>query len=339
METGDLEMGFLCLGTWNAFQFMAGRSLDALADEGEHILGLIDQYKIESVRHLLSFVVRAMQDLSGKSPDPLCWIGEEMKRPSFELKNTNAGALFWRYVTRLQVAYYLGEIDLGYRLVQHLEVVLQHDVAYMAVVYALFFRALASLAMYRKYPKRMYSVKARKLLRQMRARVEKGKDVEILHKYYILEADVNATLGLARGKEKAMFDKAISTATRAGFVQDGALANELAGAHFLRKADKFWAKHYLTSAYSMYETWEARAKTNQMLEVYGDLIDTESVQKNLRSSIRRSYKVETVKALSIHRILDPDRSQSHSNDQVGSSSLTGLQSSSFVQSSTFRADD
>ena len=196
-----------------------------------------------------------------------------------------------------RVAYYLGDLDLAYKLAEYLAIVEAAENSFIAVTFGMFFRALTYNAMYRRSPKRKYRSQTTKILRRMD--MMRGKEnINFLHKYLIVEADFNATYGLNPGHEKASFDNAILKATRAGFVQDGALANELAGEFSLKNKDEFWAEYYMTKAYTMYETWQARAKTKQLLERHAKLVNLDSAMSEVFVTKRRSRKDEAMSAVS-----------------------------------------
>lgn len=308
MESGDFEHAFLCLASCSVYQFAAGHPLDSTVDETVHTMKLVDQYKVDSVRMMLQHHLRAMEDLSGKTDDPLDWTDEETSPPRRKFTEfSEICQLHWRYLSRMQVAYYLGEYDLAYRLGEYFRVVKDADTSYVASTHGAFFRVVSSTAMYRKTSKRRYRVRALRGLKQMRLKMESTSSINNLHKFYILEADVNATLRIGKKNYQELYDHAISTSTKAGFLQDAALANELAGEHFLSEGDDFWARHYLTRAYSMYLTWEARAKTKQLLIRYGGLIETDSVLKDVHAS-RKSRRESTMSAVAMHHSLETGRS-------------------------------
>ena len=275
MRSGDFEHAFLALSACNLYQFASGQRLDAILQETDHTMGLMKQYKIDSVAVLLKHHMRLLMDISGKSIDPLQWANEEDQPPSKKQKDFAVICqLVFRYVSRLQTAYYVGAFELAYRLGLYFEAVKDADTSFVTVTHGFFFRVLSCTAMYRKSPKRMYRTRAWRLLRQMKSR----KTMNNEHRINILEAEACATFGVKKKQKlRDLFDTAISMASAGGFLQDAALANELAGEYYLSQGDRFWAKHYLTCAYTMYKAWEARAKTKQMLERHEGLIDTESM--------------------------------------------------------------
>ena len=82
------------------------------------------------------------------------------------------------------------------------------------------------------------------------------------------------------------FETAISSAARAGFMQDAALGNELAGTWFLRFGDIDWARYYLTRAANCYADWGAHAKAKQLRKLYpsyveGQKVDTRGTKTSL----------------------------------------------------------
>jgi hypothetical protein len=93
------------------------------------------------------------------------------------------------------------------------------------------------------------------------------------------------------------FDQAISAASKTGFLQDAALANELCGEFFLKGEDLFWAKHYLTSAYNLYCDWGAGAKAAHLLRNRGAFLNREQVIVNKRPSMLRKGPLSSERRL------------------------------------------
>lgn len=111
-----------------------------------------------------------------------------------------------------------------------------------------------------------------------------------------------------KGKDvKDAYDRAISAASRAGFSQDAALGNELAGEHFLNIGDDFWPKHYFTRANQLYSEWGAEAKVDQLKATRGQYIEedprqTWAMRRNPSSTIESRHwmsgqEIEQLKAL------------------------------------------
>jgi PAS domain S-box-containing protein len=91
-----------------------------------------------------------------------------------------------------------------------------------------------------------------------------------LHKYLLIEAE------LARMDDKVeeamdLFDQAVASARDNGFIQNEALANELAGKFWLKRGKDEFAGIYLARASRAYRAWGAKSKCASMQETYGGL--------------------------------------------------------------------
>ncbi|MHC1685845.1 MAG: diguanylate cyclase [Clostridiaceae bacterium] len=91
------------------------------------------------------------------------------------------------------------------------------------------------------------------------------------HLQYILEAEL-ARIDDKTYKAAELYDLAIKTARRNGFIRDEALANELAAKMFLARGMNKQAAFYMMEAFKGYQIWGADAKTRHMSEKYRDLL-------------------------------------------------------------------
>ena len=91
------------------------------------------------------------------------------------------------------------------------------------------------------------------------------------HKYHLIEAEKARVLGQ---KLEAMeyYDQAIQGAKNQGYIQEVALASELAGEFYLNLGRQKIAKTYLTDAYKAYQSWGAKAKLQDLESRYSHLI-------------------------------------------------------------------
>jgi hypothetical protein len=89
--------------------------------------------------------------------------------------------------------------------------------------------------------------------------------------------------------QQKAFDEAIAAAARAGFIQDAALANELAGDYFVSICDKYRPTYYLTRARDLYQEWGAHAKVDHLLEKHETLIKISSTHSLSKQSPALSH--------------------------------------------------
>ncbi|TAH20792.1 MAG: GAF domain-containing protein [Cytophagales bacterium] len=88
-----------------------------------------------------------------------------------------------------------------------------------------------------------------------------------LHKYHLVEAEL-ARVELQSEKAKKHYDKAISFAYEHQYINDEAIAWELAGKFYMNLGESYLATFYLQNAVRCYEKWGALAKVKQLETKY-----------------------------------------------------------------------
>jgi hypothetical protein len=145
----------------------------------------------------------------------------------------------------------------------------------------------------------------KKMIRDMEKVMSSKRGLNNLHRYLLMQADMmtcsSSNSGKTQDTVKASFDKAITMAGKAGFRQDAALGNELAGEYLFTgmiEGNMFWAEFYFSRAYDLYMEWGAEAKAGQLKAKRGDLIN-ESIGNRLASTtsstpVWRSYQFSSL---------------------------------------------
>lgn len=70
------------------------------------------------------------------------------------------------------------------------------------------------------------------------------------------------------------YDRAIAGAKENGYIQEEALANELAAKFYLDCGKKQFAQIYITNAYYCYARWRAKAKVEDLEKRYAETLET-----------------------------------------------------------------
>jgi signal transduction histidine kinase/CheY-like chemotaxis protein len=92
-----------------------------------------------------------------------------------------------------------------------------------------------------------------------------------LHKWDLIEAEKQRVLG-NRAAAIEHYDRAIAGAKEHQFVQEEALANELAAKFYLDWGKEKIAQGYMTEAYYAYSRWGAKAKVEHLATLYPQLL-------------------------------------------------------------------
>ncbi|OQW90916.1 MAG: hypothetical protein BWK79_18365, partial [Beggiatoa sp. IS2] len=91
------------------------------------------------------------------------------------------------------------------------------------------------------------------------------------HKHALVQAEISHITGNFL-ETRDLFDHAVTLAVNSGYLQDEALANELAARFYLNRNQKHVARHYLRDAIYAYLRWGAVAKVQQLEQKYPDLL-------------------------------------------------------------------
>jgi two-component system, NarL family, sensor kinase len=93
-----------------------------------------------------------------------------------------------------------------------------------------------------------------------------------LHQSYLVEAEKARVLGQFLEAEE-LYERAIADAAEHEFIQDEALAYELAAQHYLARGREKFARTYIREARDCYERWGATAKVKELETCYPQFFD------------------------------------------------------------------
>lgn len=236
----------------------------------------IYDYKIIIVWRTLIPFRQAILNLMGRSEDPLVLTGdamnqEDMLREALQEQNILVSTVI--NALRMELAYTFYKYKYAGKLLED-ELQVAPEVAFPAF-YEIFrqrmFEGLTCFALARDGgPRSKTWIKRGSVAMKVMKKLVRGGNVNCVHMYQLLSAE----LASVRGKTKAAttyYDKAISTASRSGFVQDRALAHERCAIFYLGEGDKDWASYHLKKAVLSYENWGAAAKIEHLAQTYSGL--------------------------------------------------------------------
>jgi hypothetical protein len=239
--------------------YSAGFPLVPLEATGGKLFHQIKHYGVESIVAMFEPMYFTYVQLMGISQEPFHW--DNLDKMTI-IQKLNANETFRRslwFLSRLQLAYYFGELEIACKMYNPYLKVSAVDTSYVMTSIRIFFSGLAASGLYRKTKKRMYRSRAKKMIREMEKVMSSKRGLNNLHRYLLMQADMMTCSSSKSSKTqdaaKAAFDEAIATAGKAGFRQDAALGNELAGEYLLtgtREGNQFWAEVYLYRAYYLY---------------------------------------------------------------------------------------
>ncbi len=275
-EVGDLEYGGYCAMHYCGHLFFAGSSLDLVEKQQAVYIELMQTYHQEFPLNYLKVIHQLTLNLQGEGFNKSLLIGksfDECQGLPLLLNKNNGTSIFAVYLAKSILFYVFKNYILA---VENARLAANYSAAVcgmMTLGQHNFYYSLALLAQYFYADideRQNYLEQITELQQKMLEWAYHAPD-NYQHKYDLVEAEKARVLG---EKEKAMdyYDRAIENAAAQGYIQEEALANELAAEFYLSLGREKVAKTYMTDAYYGYIRWGANAKVADLEERYPQLI-------------------------------------------------------------------
>jgi hypothetical protein len=227
----------------------------------------------------------------GKVDDPLRLTGgacdeDTILRVGSETNNVQAIQNVW--FLRAQLAYYFDELEQALEFTKKYRKSSKGLQAHLFFPCSIFYSGLIYLGLAKKTKKRKYLARARKDMNKLRSWVQEGA-VNFYHRLLLLDAQYSSLSKRMKSQTiKSNFEKAIHSAARGGFLQDHALANQLAGEYFLSKDLPVDAEYHLSEAFSLYFEWGAQAVADHLLNRHAAILSDSLLYPNSTGGIFKS---------------------------------------------------
>ncbi|CAB9515825.1 Protein tyrosine kinase [Seminavis robusta] len=265
MAAGEMVYACQCQVMYSTHFFYSGLALDPLLQDVAKFCSLMLEYQHYTTFQILSPLWQCLLNLTGNSKDPKnMQAGLAIEKRKMVMNKANTGQQFLNSYW-MQVAYYLGDYEKASELAEELKS--QSEGLTKAMVYypaRVFFFTLIAIHNFRVTRKRKYKVEAWKYLKTFKKLVMGGA-VNVVHKLQLLKAEMSG-LSTRKSVDKVIdrYALAISSARRAGYIQDAALANYLCFQFCHNRQEKEIKGHYLQESLSLWKMWDAVAVANSL---------------------------------------------------------------------------
>ncbi|MEH2132324.1 MAG: AAA family ATPase [Nostoc sp.] len=275
METGDfLNAGYNALNYLVAKLF-AGVELDVWEPEIAAYRAVLVQIKQHSALTYLDLMQQTVENLRSARILSDCLIGstydETVMIPKYH-QDKDLTAIATAYTYKLMLAYFCGNytaaLDYNAQAKQYLMAV--SGMIFIPIFH--FYTALTYLALLSTQPSEqgefLVLVETHQTILQQWAQ---NAPMNHLHKWYLVEAEKHRVFG---NKAEAIehYDRAIIGAKENAYIQEEALANELAAKFYLDWGKQEIAQSYMMNAYYGYARWGAKAKVADLERRYPQLL-------------------------------------------------------------------
>ncbi|CAB9505047.1 Hybrid signal transduction histidine kinase G [Seminavis robusta] len=271
LETGAIE--YLCINAniYCIHQYLSGQPLEGLETEIEDYSSLMKSFAQETNYNFNQIYHQAVLNLAGRSDDPCKLVGSaynEVEMLPRHIAAKDNTACFFVYFNKMILCYLFGKYDTAESCSSETEARLSAVLAKLENTSFNFINSLLCLAQTRRSPERKEELLERVTTNQ-KAMEKWSSDapMNFLHKWNLVEAEkarVNSDIRLA----VKMYKQSVAGASEHGFLNDLALANELAAECLLEIELVEAGKSFLMEAYRAYAKWGALAKCQQLVQRY-----------------------------------------------------------------------
>ncbi|MEG4419199.1 AAA family ATPase [Microcoleus sp. LAD1_D5] len=276
METGDLlNAGYNIINYFNV-KFCSGVELDTWEPEIASYRAVMAQLKQYSVLIYLDMIQQTVQNLREAMSQPNCLSGtaynETVMIPKHH-QNNEFMTITVVYTYKLLLAYYFSNYRVALDYITQVNPYLMAASGTIFIPLFHFYAALTYLALFPPQPETeqaeiITQAEAHQTILQQWAQ---NAPMNHLHKWYLVEAEKHRVLG-NKAEAIEMYDRAISGAKENKFLNEEALANELAAKFYLEWDKEKFAPLYMIEAYYCYIQWGATAKVKDLETRYPHLL-------------------------------------------------------------------
>jgi predicted ATPase/signal transduction histidine kinase/tRNA A-37 threonylcarbamoyl transferase component Bud32 len=288
VETGEFEFASYCAFFVCDHSYFIGHELTALEQKMATYGNAISQIRRENPFNWVAMFRQAVLNLLGRSKNPSRLIGdaynEEQWLPLAIQANDRLG-IHLLYLNKLILSYLFGEEHQAIQNAVRAEQYLDGVTAMVVVPVFHFYDSLAHLGVFADAS----NSEKQALLDRVNTNQEKLQKwahhapMNHLHKFYLVEAEKAQVLDHFLEAEE-FYERAIAGAAENEYIQEEALAYELAAKFYLERGRLKIAQTYMKEAHYAYTRWGALAKVEALEAKYPQLLPKSSATKSLTST-------------------------------------------------------
>ncbi|MCT4688740.1 helix-turn-helix transcriptional regulator [Vallitalea sp.] len=292
IESGEYIYAAFSASIQVEFEYYIGVNIDEICNKCLHASELTNQLQMKATaEYLIKFREAAK---SVKTGDLEFFYNKDIER----FMKLDSNDLIMYFLIKIQ-AFYLYEVyDETLQLIEMSLKLIEVITGFIHYAEHIFYHSLIILGMYNQ----LTGSKKRKYLRMLRnnlsilRKYSNNCKENYLHKYYLIYAEI---CGIKKNHEKASlyYDLAIKSSAENEYIQNEAIANELAGKYYHNRGNNNIATYYFKEAYDRYSKWGAIGKCEKLNRQYKELMEEMPIHnynpmKTLRNPIDK-YKIIT----------------------------------------------
>ncbi|MGH1396718.1 MAG: AAA family ATPase [Trichormus sp.] len=323
METGNFMYAGFSLAIHSNSRFFSGGELSGFVQDMDHYSLALAQVKQYAAQAYINLGKQTAENFIEIVSQPHCFTGNSYNEIAMLPKHQqdrDGTAIAEVYIYKLLLAYYFGDYQDAINYVAQAQ---SYIVALSGTFFVPIFYFYAALTHLTRLPSQSEQEQSESLAiaqthQTNLAQFAHQAPMNHQHKVDLIEAEKQRVWG-ENYVAADLYDRAIAGAKANGFIQEEALANELAAKFYLNWHKEKVAAGYMQEAYYCYVRWGAKAKVADLETHYPDLLRPILQQTQASTSI-----------LSTLATISPFTVSGHTSDRKSSSSTSINQALDFA---------
>ncbi len=314
LETGDLAHAGYAAAHKCQYSYWSGLELKTLEQEMAYGSKAIAHINQETALKWNQIFHQTVLNLLGLAENPCRLVGSAYDEAQFlplHIQLNERTVVHYVLLNKLVLSYLFGQLPQAVEYAVSAKQYMDATRGWFTVPVFHFYDSLAHLAL---YPVSLPS-QQQQILKRISQNQQKMRNwtvyapINFQHKFDLVEAEQARTLG-NYWQAMELYDQAIAGAKEHGYIQEEALANELAAQFYLSQGREKVAQIYLIEAYDGYLRWGATAKVKDLEGKYPQLLSQPLKLANgveplsARTAVsRRSVSTEGSKAFDLETVM------------------------------------
>ncbi|MBD2163143.1 AAA family ATPase [Calothrix membranacea FACHB-236] len=296
LETRDLEYAAYSINAYSYYLYFSGKDLSYLKQEiatYSQAIYKINQKRIFNYNEIYRQVVLNLIDSVEK---PCCLIGDAYDEDTmlpFLLQDNDTVGLLYLYISKLHLCYLFNDFSQAFENSILAEKYLNAGIGQIVVPVFYLYDSLSKLGVYHHVDESEQKAILQKVI-DNQEKMKKWADsapMNYLHRFYLVEAEQSRVIG-QYVEAIDYYECAINLAKEHGYINEEALAYELAAKFYLAWGKPKIAQTYLIDAYYGYVNWGAKAKVDDLKKRYPQLLAPIVQQEKFNRSSRHNNSPE-----------------------------------------------
>ncbi len=296
-EIGDLTWGSNATSVYAFNTYWVSQELVGLEQEMTKYSEAVNQHKQAVPLRWLELFRQPVLNLLGRTQNACLFMSEsydEETMLSLYHKVNDISSVYFFYLHKLVLYYLFQNYNQAIEMATKAEEYSGVALGIYSVVIINFYESLAQFAVFSD----AQEAEQERILERVAANQKKMEiwahhaPMNFLHKFYLVEAERARVLGKDTDARE-YYDRSITLAQENEYLNEEALAYELAGKFYLARGQKHVARHYLQDAHYAYQRWGAVAKVKDLETRYPQFLAqaaTDTLQTRLNTSTTQSGK-------------------------------------------------